>query len=294
MVNVLTIRDNPAPSPTSATIATTATTATIATTARLKLFRFPIDHRLSFLERNRQHIADVLSVRHIHVRVHSVNQFRVVNLSVSAKNLVPEAEDVAKIGVGIRHPVVVVNPVHIWCDKDQAQGLIDPLWNHNVGVVELGKDDAEALVKKYQPDGSANDKYGRNGENKADYAFSWVVAVGRSRVNMLVGVVNQVEAPENRDAVLGPVSSVGADEVENRKAEDQHGPKGKRYDLEQTKIIGNDPITGPYKHKSHHEVDQNGCCGKEQIDPGVLPLSVIVGEKGHGTFYEPKERNSSN
>ena len=84
----------------------------------------------------------------VHVGIDAVHEFVVVHGGVGAEEFVPEAEDVAEVGVCPRALHVLVELVHVGRDKDPAQGAVDPVGDDHVGVGKVGEKDDEEGEKK--------------------------------------------------------------------------------------------------------------------------------------------------
>jgi hypothetical protein len=59
-----------------------------------------------------------------------------------------------------------------------------------------------------------------------------------------------------------------------------------------TKLIGRDPITCVQEQESECKIDQDGSESEENIGYRMPPLAVLEFEQGHSTFQQPKECQS--
>lgn len=137
--------------------------------------------------------------------INAEDEFVVVHLGKSAKQAIPNRENITVIRVGIRQYVMVVYPVHSRRDNDPAQRIIQPLGDQDVGMVELGKHQRKRLIHKNQTDRRSTYDDAKRGKYESENAFSRVVPVGSGRIHVRIRMVYQVESPHPFYAVFHPV-----------------------------------------------------------------------------------------
>ncbi len=93
-------------------------------------------------ERDFHHVCDVGVLADFHVCVDSVLDFVPIQGLKRTEQAIPNRENVAIIGVGVGLNIVVMYFVHVRRDNKIANGVIEPLWHHDICVIELGENHA--------------------------------------------------------------------------------------------------------------------------------------------------------
>ena len=89
-----------------------------------------------FIKRNFQlvaHIFIILVIQHIQ----TVTEIPGIFIGKRAKQPVPERKDIAEVFVCIGPHIMMMHLVHIWGNKQQADGPVQPQWYTDICMIEM-------------------------------------------------------------------------------------------------------------------------------------------------------------
>ena len=156
--------------------------------------------------------------------IYAEHDFIVVQAGKRAKYMIPDRKNITEIAIRVRQGVVVMHPVHIGRNNHPAQPAIQFSRETNIGVIELRQGDRQGLIQENNVNGRSGEHHSGNCKYKPENTFAWVVAIGRSRIDVRIGVMHQVKTPHPAHFMFGPVYEIGADQIEQQQARYQEQP----------------------------------------------------------------------
>ena len=101
-----------------------------------------------------------------------------------------------------------------------------------------------------------------------------MVAVGSRCIHMMIGMMHQMHHPKRFKSVFGQVRQISPNKIKKQHAQKHIEPKRKGNKVQQTKLVGVDPISGSEQQKRQTKIYQYGGYGKKEIGQGMLPLFI--------------------
>ena len=142
--------------------------------------------------------------------VNAKHQLVVVHFGIGAKQAIPNGENIAKIRIRVGQYIMMVHPVHRRGNDEPTQPGVEPFWELDIGMAELGKHHGKRLIHEYQANRRAHQNDTQDGEHEAENTLPRMVAIGRAGIHIRIGMVNQMEAPHPAYAVFHPMDEIGA------------------------------------------------------------------------------------
>lgn len=141
-------------------------------------------------------------------------------------------------------------------------------------MVELSKNNTAALVNHHQPNWRTEQYYSAESEDEPKKAFTGMVPIRSSGINMCVGMMNHVKLPHPFYFVFNVVNQPGTNKVEQEQACNKEQPFGQREEIQQPELILCNLIPGPDEQKCQCKINHDGGGGEEKVDARVFPFVV--------------------
>ena len=129
---------------------------------------------------------------------------------------VPNREDRAVVAVGIGLFPVMVDLVHIRGDEYIADQLVQHRRQGNIGVGKGGEDGQKGLVDHHTVDRRAAEHQSDQEKYASPNAFQWMVAQSRGDIDVVVGVVNDMPTPKQRNLVLNKMRHPSTKQIKHQ------------------------------------------------------------------------------
>lgn len=190
---------------------------------------------------------------------------------------------------------MVVDLVHIGRNKDIAKGFIQPDGQADIGVRKGRGEDQDGLKDHDGIHGGAADEDAHEEEQSAQYTFARVVTESGGDIHIIIGMVNDMEAPEKRYFMFGDMDQPAAKEIEHQKG-DQHGGKHAGIEpMHQSKRLVTTPITNENNDEGEKSVNDEVNDSKTKIDQRVSRLGSFIchGQERNGPFNDPEKKQTA-
>lgn len=175
-----------------------------------------------------------------------------------AEEAIPDGEEGGVVGVGLGLEAGVVHFVEERGDEEEAQGTVERGGEGDIGMVKLDDGEHGDFVEGEFPDLDAGECYNGDAEETGEGDLADVKTMGGGDIHAGIGVMNAMEAPEERDAVVEAVPGVHP-EVDEEEGSDEGGPSGQSEPIEKSEVVGLSPVgSGPPK-----------CDADEGVEGGV-------------------------
>ncbi len=169
---------------------------------------------------------------------------RVFAEAEGAEEAIPEGEEGGIVRIGLGLPGGVVDLVHEGGDDEEAEAAIHGGGEADVGVVELDDGKHGGLVEGELPEREAQEGDDGDAQGAGEEDFAKMEPAGGGDIHAGIGMMDAMEAPEKRHAVVEAVPGVHP-EVEEEKDAGEMGPGGKlqpvREDVEEAEAMGFGP-----------------------------------------------------
>lgn len=160
-----------------------------------------------------------------------------------AEEAIPEGKEGGVVGVGFRLEAGVMHFMEEGSDNEKAEGAVERGGDGDVGVVELDDGEHGDFVEGEFPDLDASECDDGDAEEAGEGDLTDVEAMGGGDIHEWVGVMNAMEAPEERDAVVEAVPGVHP-EIDEEEGGDEGGPGRQCEPVQKAKGVGLGPIRG--------------------------------------------------
>ncbi len=102
----------------------------------------------------------------------------------------------------------MMDPVHIWCHKQQPEEPVNFFRQSYITVVDLDDKNKNYLIhNKLSSRHTDKNKY-RKSDKGGKHDFNGVKTVGCRDIHLSVCMMNTVKEPEERDSVIDPVPKI--------------------------------------------------------------------------------------
>ena len=140
------------------------------------------------------------------VLVQAVSELFRVERGEGSQEAVPDGEDGPVIGVCVGLFPVVVDFMHVGGYQYPADGLVELPRQADVGMCEAGDGDEEGLKDHDGVDGGAGSQDAEEEEESAPDTLQGMVPEAGGDIDVVVGMVDQVEPPEEGYLVFDVVA----------------------------------------------------------------------------------------
>lgn len=187
----------------------------------------------------------------------TVGNFIWLNGVVCAKNPVPKSEHVAVVRVGKSLLVGMVDFVPAGCGKYQPAIFFQPIGETHVGVLHDQQGQRETSVNHKRSHRNAHERHPNHVKNplRQDDINGMKSKHGGS-IQIGVGMVDAVEAPQERRFMLQIVEAVAA-EINQQDAQNGFHRRRQRDLIEQTELVFR-----RVQHREHHAAANQAVYGK--------------------------------